>query len=116
MPSIWIEAQFVKLGDLLVVDGLGTSDVVHVAQFVGYTWITNAEGNTFVYPSAEVINVVCEYDYMDYDNVEAEYWNEEYDRQEREWLEDDRRYHEERMLFLQTSHIAPAIMDGWYSG
>lgn len=111
MPSIWIEASFVKLGDLLVVNGFGTSDIVNVANFAEFVWITNAEGDTYVYPASEIVHVVCEYDSPDYDYDDAEY-----DRREREWMEDDARYSEEHMLFLQVSHIEPSLLDGWFSG
>jgi len=86
-------------------------DVVIIVPFVGYMGITTAEGDTYVYPASEVVHVICEYDSPDYDD-----YDQEYDRMEREWLDNEARHHEERMLFLQTSHISPAIMDGWYSG
>lgn len=117
MPSIFIAASMVSLSDALVINNEATLEVVSITNFVGYVWITNANGDTFVYPSTEIVHVICEYDYADYDyDYDQEYWDQEYDRQEREWLENDNRYHEERVLFLQTSHIEPAILDGWYSG
>lgn len=116
MPSIWIEASMINKSDCLVVNNVATLEVVNITNFVGYVWLTTAEGDTYVYYSNEIVNVICEYDYNDYDDYDYAYYNAEYDRQEREWFENDTRHFDERMLFMQTSHISPAIMDGWYSG
>lgn len=116
MPSIWIEASMVNTSDCLVVNNVATLEVVNITNFVGYVWITNADGDTFVYPSTEIVNVICEYDSPDYDDYDYAYYDAEYDRQERAWMEDEARYSEERDFFFIVSHIDPAMLDGWFSG
>ena len=115
MPSLWIEASMVCLSDSLVINNVATLEVVKIDNFVGYVWLTNAEGDTFVYPANEVINVICEYESPEYDYYDEAYY--EYEREyEREWMENEARYSEERDLFFQVSHIEPTILDGWFSG
>lgn len=116
MPNIWIDASMVTLSDCLVVNNVATLEVVDITNLAGYVWLTTAEGDTYVYPATTVVNVICEYESPDYDDYDYAYYDAEYDRMEREWMENDARYSEERMLFLQVSHIEPSILDGWFSG
>lgn len=116
MPSIWIEASMINTSDCLVVNNVVTLEVVHITNFVGYVWATTADGETYVYPAIEVVNVICEYDSPDYDDCDYAYFDAEYDRQEREWMENDNRHSEERDLFFKVSHIEPSLLDGWFSG